>query len=108
MPRINTNDAAEYIAALTPFSSNGAIMGALVPGGNYQVNSYGTPIALIDTAREICHLNGEKYSRTTSKHQHETRLAARSLERRGYEIVEWDALDFEEATGLHARAGRRA
>jgi len=106
MPRINTRDAADYIAALEPFTSNGAIRGDDTDGRNFIVWSYGTPIAVIDRDGERVDLNGERYSTTTSKHQHAARIAARRLERDGYQVTEWDAVDFTDATGLHARRHR--
>ena len=106
MPRINTKHAPDFIADLAPFTSNGAITGTAIPGG-YLVTSYSTPIALIDTAAKLCHLNIERYSTTTSKHQHAARLAAIDLvTAAGYLIEEYTAAAFEIATGLHARGGR--
>lgn len=103
MPRINTRDAADYIAALEPFSSNGAIRGDDLDGQNFIVWSYSTPIALVNRILGRVDLNGERYSTTTSKHQHAARIAARRLERDGYQVTELDAADFTAATGLHAR-----
>lgn len=100
MPRINTKHAAEYIAALEPFTSNGAISGDWA-GDNYVVKSYATAVAVIYPEHGRAILNGAKYSTTTSKHQHAARLGVARL---GYAVTELiQPEQFTEQTGQRAR-----
>jgi hypothetical protein len=101
MPRINTRQADEYIAALQPFTSNGAIRGDWDDNGAFVVWSYASAIAAIYPDEQRAILNSAKYSATTSRHQHEARHGVRTL---GYVITEeTDPAVFEIATGHRAR-----
>jgi hypothetical protein len=101
LPRINTREAADFIAALQPFTSNGAIAGDYDDAGAFVVRSYASAVAVIypDQARAV--LNSAKYSKTTSSHQHAARLGVSRL---GFEITdEMDPAAFEIKTGHRAR-----
>jgi hypothetical protein len=101
MPRINTREAADFIAALQPFTSNGAISGDYDEAGAFVVRSYSSAIAVIypDQGRAV--LNSAKYSVTTSKHQGSARYGVSRL---GFEITdEPDPAAFEIKTGQRAR-----
>jgi len=101
MPRINTREAADFIAALQPFTSNGAIAGDFDEAGAFVVRSYASAIAVIypDQGRAV--LNSAKYSVTTSKHQGSARYGVSRL---GFEITdEADPAAFEIKTGHRAR-----
>jgi hypothetical protein len=101
MPRINTRDAADYVAALAPFTSNGAIAGDYDEAGAFVVRSYASAVAVIypDQGRAV--LNSAKYSVTTSRHQHAARVGVSRL---GFEITdETDPAAFEILTGHRAR-----
>jgi len=101
MPRINTRDAAEYVADLAPFTSNGAISADWDNAGAYVVKSYSTAIAVIYPDERRAVLNGARYSATTTQHQHHARGGARYL---GFEIIEEDnPATFESVTGYRAR-----
>jgi len=101
MPRINTRQADEFIAALQPFTSNGAICGDWEDNGAFVVWSYNSAIAAIYPNEQRAILNSAKYSATTSRHQHEVRLGVSRL---GYTIQEeMDPAAFQIKTGYHAR-----
>lgn len=102
MPRINTDQAADFIAALEPFTTNGALSAHLENGEAYVVKSYSTAIAVIWPIERRAVLNGAKYSRTTSGHQHAARLG---IGRRvSYQVTEiTDPAEFTRATGYRAR-----
>jgi hypothetical protein len=101
MPRINTRQADEFIAALQPFTSNGAISADWDEQGAYVVKSYSTAIAVIYPDEQRATLNAVRYSSTTSKHQGEARHGVRAL---GYVITEeTDPAAFEIKTGHRAR-----
>ncbi len=101
MPRINTRHAADYVAALEPFTSNGAIAADWDDTGAYVVKSYSTAIAVLYPEHGRAILNGAKYSTTTSKHQHAARLGVARL---GYEVTEETAPSaFSTLTGHRAR-----
>ena len=101
MPRINTREAADYVAQLQPFTSNGAISGDWWED-NYVVKSYSTAIAVLYPEQQRAVINWSKYSATTSKHQS---LAARGIGRLlDWEVVKTDNPDtFTELTGHRAR-----
>jgi hypothetical protein len=101
MPRINTRHAADYIAALEPFTTNGALSADYDDDGGYLVKSYSTAIAVIYPALRRAILNGAKYSRTTSGHQHAARLAVARLPLRVMELTNPE--EFTKATGHRAR-----
>ncbi len=101
MPRINTRHAADFIAALEPFTSNGAISADYDGAGEFVVKSYSTAVAVIYPEQSRAILNGAKYSTTTSKHQHAARLAVARL---GYAVTELlEPKQFTEQTGYRAR-----
>ena len=101
MPRINTRQADEYIAALQPFTSNGAISADWDEAGAYVVKSYSTAIAVIYPDEQRAILNTARYSATTSRHQQEARIGAA---KQGTAICEIsDPAAFEIATGHRAR-----
>lgn len=101
MPRINTRQADEFIAALQPFTSNGAISADWDEAGNYVVKSYSTAIAVLYPHDNRAILNTARYSVTTSRHQHEARIGAA---KQGAAICEIeDPLVFEQTTGHRAR-----
>lgn len=101
MPRINTDQAADFIAALEPFTTNGALSAHLENGEAYVVKSYSTAIAVLYPEHGRAILNGAKYSTTTSKHQHAARLGVSRL---GYEVTEETAPSaFSTLTGHRAR-----
>jgi len=101
MPRINTRDAADFIAALEPFTSNGAIAADYDTAGAYVVRSYSTAVAVIYPEHGRAILNGAKYSKTTSSHQHAARLGVARL---GYEVSELlQPEQFTEQTSHRAR-----
>ena len=100
MPRINTRHADRYIAELKPFTSNGAIS-AEMDGAAYVVRSYATAIAVLYPNKGEAVLNGAKYSKTTTQHQHHARDGVAAL---GYAVTELtDPEAFTEATGYRAR-----
>lgn len=101
MPRINTRHAAEFIAALEPFTSNGAIAADYDTAGAYVVRSYSTAVAVIYPQQGRAVLNGAKYSKTTSNHQHAARLGVSRLGYATTEAVEPN--QFTELTGHRAR-----
>lgn len=101
MPRINTREAADFIAALQPFTSNGAISADYDSAGDYVVKSYATAVAVIYPEQSRAVLNSAKYSTTTSKHQHAARLGVSRL---GYATTETTQPEqFTELTGHRAR-----
>ena len=106
MPRINTRTAHEFIRALLPFSSNGAISGDFEKSGEYVVKSYTTPIMIFDPETRKAFINCQRYSNTTSKHQGQVRRAIGEMPH--LSAVEWlhEKEEFETATGYHIRQGR--
>lgn len=101
MPRINTTQATDYVAALAPFTSNGAISADWDDAGAYVVKSYATAIAVIYPDERHAVLNAAKYSKTTTQHQYHARHGVARL---GFEIKEQtDPAAFEIATGHRAR-----
>jgi hypothetical protein len=102
MVRISTDRAADFIAALEPFTTNGALSAEVHDGAAYVVKSYSTAIAVLWPAERRAVLNGAKYSRTTSGHQHAARLGVgRRLD---YQVTELtDPAEFTRATGHRAR-----
>jgi len=101
MPRINTRQAAEYVAELQPFTSNGAISGDWI-GEDFVVKSYSTAIAVLYPEQHRAVINWSKYSATTSKHQ---ALTASGIGRLlDWEVIKTDNPDtFTELTGHRAR-----
>jgi hypothetical protein len=101
MPRINTRDAAEYVADLAPFTSNGAISADFDDAGAYVVKSYATAIAVIYPDERRAVLNAARYSATTTQHQHHARGGVSRL---GFMIREENTPEnFEILTGHRAR-----
>lgn len=101
MPRINSRKAPEFIAALEPFTSNGALSADYESTGNYVVKSYSTAIAVIYPAEQRAVTNGAKYSVTTSKHQGLTNYGISLL---GYAREDLaDPEQFTQLTGHRAR-----
>ena len=101
MPRISTDQAADFIAALEPFTTNGALSASFENGEAYVVKSYSTAVAVVWPVERRAVLNGAKYSRTTSGHQHAARLGVARL---GYAVTELlEPEQFTEQTGHRAR-----
>ena len=99
MPRVNTREASPLIATRTPFTSHGAITG-VQDRENYVVRSYHVPILIIDTAARTATINESKYSRTTSTHQTQARLALSEFRELGYQIQHaYEQEEFETLTG---------
>lgn len=115
MPRINTNDAADFIADGMEFTSNGALSGHYDAAGNYVVRSYNTPILVWDRAAGVIYLNRIRYSNTTSRHQ-ETAARAVAIMATGTArisagdgpIMITDPDRFETATGYRVRVSKFA
>jgi hypothetical protein len=85
MVRISTERAVDFIAALEPFTTNGALSAEFDELGAYVVKSYSTAVAVILPHARHAILNGARYSRTTSGHQHAARLGVARL---GYQVTE--------------------
>jgi hypothetical protein len=104
MPRINLNDAPEFIYRAEEFNSQAAISGLWDGDGRYVVRSYTTAIAVIDPAAGTVTLNDCRYSNTTSRHQSAARRAAGLLAADGFAIVTLnDPDEFTDLTGHRAR-----
>jgi hypothetical protein len=78
MARVTTRQASEQIRNLQPFTTNGSLRGDW-QGGAYVVTSYSTAIAHIDPTEGVALLNGQKYSKTTTTHQHQARIGVHYL-----------------------------
>ncbi len=102
MPRTSTQKAAEFIAELKPFTTNGALSGVW-RGNDYLVLSYTTPIAAVNPDAGTAYLNRAKYSVTTSKHQ--TRAGYGLRDHNPERIT--DPAEFTRLTGYHVRKTTR-
>lgn len=102
MPRTNTRQAAEFIAELKPFTTNGALSGEW-RGNDYLVLSYTTPIAAVNPDAGTAYLNSARYSVTTSNHQGRAGYGLRDL---NPETVT-DPAEFTRLTGYHVRQTTR-
>jgi hypothetical protein len=102
MPRVAVREAVPFLVDLTPFSSNGEFRGLIDSESRFVVYSYSTPIWVVEQDGETAHLNAQRYSVTTSRHQN---LVRHAIRRR----VETETLThetpeaFEEATGYRVR-----
>lgn len=104
MPRTSTKMAPEFIGALAPFTTNGALAGDYDGAGNYVVKSYSTAIAVVSPAEGTAILNTARYSVTTSTHQNITEQATETLALDGYQIVRTPSPEvFTELTGYRGR-----
>jgi len=98
MPRINTDDAPNWIRQRLAFTTNGALA-ATYRGLDYVVTSYTNALAVVLPEGAIFY-NAALYSKTTSHHQALTRDG---LQGPGVRVYFNDPAEFSAATGHHAR-----
>ena len=102
MPRVAVRESVPFIADLATFSSNGEFRGLIDSENRFVVYSYNTPIWVVEQDGETAHLNAQRYSNTTSRHQNLVRQAIRRRVETETHIHETPEA-FEEATGYRVR-----